>query len=65
MEIDWGEALQIGGIGFLLVFAVLAILAVATWLINLLADRIGGGGKGEAAESGGENGGEQANSGAL
>ena len=56
MGIDWGDALQYGGIGFLLVFAVLAILAMATWLVNLLADKIGG--KGETAENGGNNGGE-------
>ncbi|MFC1874911.1 hypothetical protein ACFLY3_01980 [Chloroflexota bacterium] len=57
MEIDWGEALQIGGIGFLSVFAVLAILALATWLIDLLASKIGVG-NGETAENGGNNGGE-------
>jgi len=34
--IDWGQAWQIGGIGFGMVFAVLAILAVAIWLIGLL-----------------------------
>ena len=50
MAIDWAQALQIGGIGFLLVFAVLAILALATWLIGVLVDRIGGG-KGETADS--------------
>jgi len=57
MAIDWGEALQIGGIGFLLVFAVLAILALATWLVSRIVDRTGGSG-GEAAENGGNNGGE-------
>ena len=57
MEIDWGEALQIGGIGFLSVFVVLAILALATWLIDLLASKIGGD-NGETAENGGNNGGE-------
>jgi len=57
MAIDWGEALQIGGIGFLLVFAVLAILALATWLVGRIVDRTGGSG-GEAAENGGNNGGE-------
>ena len=40
MEIDWGEAWQIGGIGFGLVFVVLAILAVAIWLIGLLLRKI-------------------------
>jgi len=56
MEIDWGQALQIGGIGFLMVFAVLAILALATWIIDLLASKIGG--SAEAADNGGNNGGE-------
>ena len=56
MEIDWGDALQYGGVGFLLVFAVLAILALATWFIELLAGKIGGSSK--AAENGGNNGGE-------
>jgi Na+-transporting methylmalonyl-CoA/oxaloacetate decarboxylase gamma subunit len=40
MEINWGEAWQIGGIGFGLVFAVLAILAVAIWLIGLVIRKI-------------------------
>ena len=57
MEIDWGQALQIGGIGFLMVFAVLAILALSTWLIDLLASKIGGG-SAEAADNGSNNGGE-------
>lgn len=56
MGIDWVEALQIGGIGFLLVFVVLAILYLATWLIDLLTDKFGGGDK--VAENGGNNGGE-------
>lgn len=49
MEIDWAQAWQIGGIGFGLVFAVLAILAVAIWLIGLVLRRMDGGG-GEAGE---------------
>jgi len=36
MAVDWGQAWQTGGIGFGMVFAVLAILAVAIWLIGLL-----------------------------
>ena len=36
MEINWAEALKVGGIGFGMVFAVLALLAVAIWLIGLL-----------------------------
>ena len=50
MAVDWAQALQIGGIGFLLVFTVLVILALVTKLISLLVDRIGGG-KGETADS--------------
>ena len=50
MAIDWGEALRIGGIGFLLVFSVLAILALATGIVGRIVDRTGGG---EAAEKGG------------
>ncbi len=53
MAVDWAQALQIGGIGFLLAFTVLAILALATGLISLLVDRIGGG-KGETADNDGE-----------
>ena len=50
MAVDWAQALQIGGIGFLLVFFVLAVLALATRLISLITDRIGGG-NGETADS--------------
>ena len=50
MAVDWAQALQIGGIGFLLVFTVLVILALVTRLISLLVDRIGSG-KGETANS--------------
>ena len=57
MTIDWAQAFQIGGVGFLLVFAVLAVLSLATWLIDLLDNKIGGG-SGEAAKNGGDNGGE-------
>jgi Na+-transporting methylmalonyl-CoA/oxaloacetate decarboxylase gamma subunit len=54
MEINWTEAWQIGGIGFGLVFAVLAILAVAIWLIGLVIRKIEsrrGGGAAEGKES--------------
>ena len=50
MAVDWAQALQIGGIGFLLVFTVLVILALVTRLISLLVDRTGSG-KGETANS--------------
>jgi hypothetical protein len=39
MEIDWAQAWQVGGIGFGLVFVVLAILAVVTWLVSLVLNR--------------------------
>jgi len=43
MEVDWGFAGQIGGIGFGLVFAVLIILALAIWLTGLVLSKIGAG----------------------
>ena len=42
MDVNWGEAFEIGGIGFGLVFLVLVILAVAMWLMGLLLRRYGG-----------------------
>jgi len=39
MEIDWAQAWQVGGISFGLVFVVLAILAVVTWLLSLVLNR--------------------------
>jgi Na+-transporting methylmalonyl-CoA/oxaloacetate decarboxylase gamma subunit len=56
MEIDWGQALQIGGIGFLLVFAVLAILALATGIVGRIVDRTGS--SSDAAEKSGNNSGK-------
>ena len=44
MEIDWVKAWQTGGIGFGLVFVVLTILAVATWLVSLVIKRKSSGG---------------------
>ncbi len=43
MEVSWGQALQIGGIGFGLVFAVLIILALAIWPTGLVLSKIGTG----------------------
>lgn len=40
MAVDWGNAFQVGGIGFGTVFLVLVILAVAVTLIGLAARRI-------------------------
>ena len=34
MNVDWGQAFQVGGFGFLLVILVLATLAVCMWLIG-------------------------------
>lgn len=46
--VDWGFAVQIAGIGFLTVFAVLGILSLVLWLVSLLVYRvIGRQGKGE------------------
>jgi Na+-transporting methylmalonyl-CoA/oxaloacetate decarboxylase gamma subunit len=41
VPVDWGFAGQIGGLGFGLVFVVLAILAVAIWLVGLVLRKIG------------------------
>ncbi len=37
--VDWGQALQVGGFGFLLVVLVLASLAVCMWLIGWLFNK--------------------------
>jgi Na+-transporting methylmalonyl-CoA/oxaloacetate decarboxylase gamma subunit len=36
MGIDWNFAGQVGGVGFLMVFFLLVILAVAIWLTGLM-----------------------------
>jgi Na+-transporting methylmalonyl-CoA/oxaloacetate decarboxylase gamma subunit len=56
MEIDWGQALEYGGVGFVLVFIVLAILAVATWLVNLISHKTTNGGNGDKAPPPATNG---------
>lgn len=38
--VDWGQAWQIGGVGFGLVFAILIILAVVIWLVGLVLNKI-------------------------
>ena len=38
--IDWIEALKVGGFGFLTVFVVLIILAVAIWIQSMVVYRI-------------------------
>ncbi len=37
--VDWGQALQVGGFGFLLVHLVLATLAVCMWLIGWILNQ--------------------------
>jgi len=43
MAVDWGQAAQIGGVGFGTVFLVLVILALALWLTGLIFNKIGTG----------------------
>ena len=38
--VDWGFAAQIAGIGFLTVFAVLGILSLVLWLLNVLLNKV-------------------------
>ena len=40
MTVDWAQAIQIGGVGFVLVFAVLVILALVMWLIGRLLGKL-------------------------
>jgi len=40
IAVNWGEAWQIGGDGFGLVFIILIILAVVIWLTGLVLNRI-------------------------
>ena len=48
--VDWGLAGQIGGIGFCLVFVVLVILAIVTWLTGLVLSKTSAG-KVEASDN--------------
>ncbi len=41
MTVDWAQAVQIGGVGFGLVFAVLVILAFVMWLSGRLLSKLG------------------------
>ncbi len=36
MPADWGRALQVGGVGFTMVFIILLILYLALWLMGRL-----------------------------
>jgi Na+-transporting methylmalonyl-CoA/oxaloacetate decarboxylase gamma subunit len=40
MSVDWGEAILLAGKSFGVVFLVLVILAVITWLIGLVFQRV-------------------------
>ena len=40
MGIDWGLAALISGFGFVLVFAVLIMLALAIWLVGVIVGRV-------------------------
>ena len=41
MEVPWGQAVQVGGVGFGMVFALLIILAVMVWLTGLVITKAG------------------------
>lgn len=43
MEVPWGQAVQVGGVGFGTVFALLIILAVVIWLTGLVLTKISAG----------------------
>jgi len=43
MEVPWGQAVQVGGVGFGTVFALLIILAVVIWLTGLVVSKISAG----------------------
>ena len=39
MDIPWGQAVQVGGVGFGMVFALLIILAVIVWLTGVVLNK--------------------------
>ena len=43
MEVPWAQAIQIGGVGFGTVFALLIILALVIWLTGLVLGKISAG----------------------
>ena len=47
MEVPWGQAVQVGGVGFGMVFFLLVILAVTIWLTGLVLTKTSAG-NGEA-----------------
>ena len=40
MEVPWGQALQVGGTGFGMVFTLLIILAIVIWSTGLVFGKI-------------------------
>ena len=40
MEVPWGQAVQVGGVGFGMVFALLVMLAIIIWLTGLVLSKI-------------------------
>ena len=40
MDVLWGQALQIGGVGFATVFALLILLAIVIWLTGIVLGKI-------------------------
>lgn len=43
MNMDWDAAWRVGGLGFIVVFAVLSILAIVIGIIGKLLARVGAG----------------------
>ncbi len=39
-SLDWGEAWQVAGVGFGIVFLVLIILAVAIWVTGIIVNKM-------------------------
>ncbi len=40
MDVLWGQALQIGGVGFATVFVLLILLAIVIWLTGIVLGKI-------------------------
>ena len=51
--IPWGEAIEVGGVGFGMVFALLIVLALVILLVGKILNRNGGG---DNKATGGEKG---------
>ena len=43
MEVPWGQAGQVGGVGFGMVFVLLIILAIVIWLTGLVVKKTSAG----------------------